>query len=243
MANQEDLSEQLRLQQKRIEESLALWLSIKESKRGPKLETSRLHPSSESNAPTDSTGNVNATNSTTERNEDVRSSQPELLRHQPNEKQSYPVTPVNSAYRMRPSTVSANTNLISPIPHTYTGVIPARVRPFSQTDTSFTKTNRSQITIPSDEEPRFDTEEDFLSITASRKDRPVNLGIFRSPQVRQRHGNINTTTLTTNITCNTTTTSVVWKPTKISEKYNSRFQTTQDLLFARKLYPVLYGSK
>jgi hypothetical protein len=247
LANQEDLSERLRLQQKRIEESLAKWMPIKESKSVPnqniqsKEDIAVEHHIDESNVQTDSDDSVSIPD-----DHDLREHHETHASHQASSgKTYYPITP-SSAQPSRLKNEATDMQLISPISHSYPLSSMKGRSYFQVMATPVSTMNRSDHrSIASDEEPRFDKEEndDILSMTSLRKYRPIDLSIFKTPQIRQRHGNVNTTTLSMSISCNTSTTSVAWKPTKLSGRYNQRFQTTQDLLLARKVYPILYGSK
>ena len=61
--------------------------------------------------------------------------------------------------------------------------------------------------------------------------KPVNLSIFRSPGGRIVHPNRNSYDNST----------YSWKPTVITGKYNDRFQTTHDLMEAKKMNSILYN--
>ena len=76
------------------------------------------------------------------------------------------------------------------------------------------------------------------SVTSSRHNahfrnstKPANLSIFRSPGGRIVHPNRNSYDNST----------YSWKPTVITGKYNDRFQTTHDLMDAKKMNCILYN--
>ena len=58
------------------------------------------------------------------------------------------------------------------------------------------------------------------------------MSIFKSPGRRQASENVNVYNPD----------SLLWVPTAVSGKYNSRFATTADLVDARKIFSVLYRS-
>jgi hypothetical protein len=60
----------------------------------------------------------------------------------------------------------------------------------------------------------------------------TNLRIFRSPLNHQKHKNRN----------KFNETSMTWAPTGVSLRRNERFQTTEDLMIAKKINPVFYDS-
>lgn len=59
----------------------------------------------------------------------------------------------------------------------------------------------------------------------------ANMSIFKSPLVHQRHENTNKFSKE----------KMTWIPTKVKTKHDNRFQTTQDLMFGRKIFPLLYS--
>ena len=61
--------------------------------------------------------------------------------------------------------------------------------------------------------------------------KPANMSIFRSPGGRTVHPNRNSYDSST----------YSWKPTVITGKYNDRFQTTHDLMDAKKMNCILYN--
>jgi hypothetical protein len=59
------------------------------------------------------------------------------------------------------------------------------------------------------------------------------MSIFKSPGRRQASDNVNVFNPD----------SLMWVPTAVSGKHNSRFSTTADLADARRIYRVLYGNE
>ena len=61
----------------------------------------------------------------------------------------------------------------------------------------------------------------------------ANTSIFKSPGRRQLSDNVNTYDAKT----------FTWVPTRLTGKYNTRFQTTHDLADAKKIFPVFYSTE